>query len=54
MWLANWGPLSDLNVSGIPCSENSSFSTDMVLLALHRDGGIFLTNGTLGPVVNDN
>ena len=34
MWLPNWGPLSDLSVSGIPCSENSSFSTDVVLLTL--------------------
>ena len=37
------GKLSDLNVSGILCSENNSLSTDMVFAALHCDGGILLT-----------
>ena len=46
-WLASCGPLSDLMVSGIPCSKNNSLSIVMVLVALHCNSGNFLMNGIL-------
>ena len=40
--------------SGMPCSANSSFRMEIVLAALHRDGGILRTKGNLRVVFNDN
>ena len=52
--LANWGPLSVWSTSGMPCSAKSSFSTEMVLEALHLRCRASSDDGHLGVVICGN